>query len=298
MVSSISNNDEIRIGSLPLEIFSIHLMEENNLESIKGKHLQKVFEIIWIQEGSGTHTINQTEFHLTSNKVYCAIPGQKHQLTIDPGAKGYIVSFTESFLNTHYNEYSPLHVENFFHRLLHHPELGIENETSEDMEEVLLLLLKETKNNFSLMTEIVNKYLKIFLLYLRRQLKTDSSTNPATDNCPLLKQFRLLLENNFKEKKAVSQYAKALFVTPNHLNRVLKATTGFSARHHIQQRIVMEAKSKALHTRTSMKEIAYYLGFDDIAHFSKFFKNTSGTNFTSFKKLNTESFLTMHKNIE
>ena len=33
-----------------------------------------------------------------------------------------------------------------------------------------------------------------------------------------------------------------------------------------------------------MKEIAYGLGFSDDTHFSKFFKNISGTNFTSFRK--------------
>jgi len=34
----------------------------------------------------------------------------------------------------------------------------------------------------------------------------------------------------------------------------------------------------------SMKEIAYHLGFDNLAHFSKFFKNNCGVNFTAFKK--------------
>jgi AraC family transcriptional activator of pobA len=33
-----------------------------------------------------------------------------------------------------------------------------------------------------------------------------------------------------------------------------------------------------------MKEIAYFLGFCDMAHFSKFFKNTTGMNFSDFKK--------------
>jgi AraC-like DNA-binding protein len=33
-----------------------------------------------------------------------------------------------------------------------------------------------------------------------------------------------------------------------------------------------------------MKEIAYSLGFDNLAHFSKFFKSNSGVNFTDYKK--------------
>jgi AraC-like DNA-binding protein len=33
-----------------------------------------------------------------------------------------------------------------------------------------------------------------------------------------------------------------------------------------------------------MKEIAYNLGFDNLAHFSKFLRNNCGMNFTDYKK--------------
>lgn len=54
--------------------------------------------------------------------------------------------------------------------------------------------------------------------------------------------------------------------------------------YYIRQRIVLDAKRQAIYVNASMKEIAYHLGFDDIAHFSKFFKNVSGMSFTEFKK--------------
>jgi AraC-like DNA-binding protein len=60
--------------------------------------------------------------------------------------------------------------------------------------------------------------------------------------------------------------------------------SGFTASYHIQQRIVLEAKRRAIFNGDSMKQIAYCLGFCDPAHFSKYFKNSSGTNFTDFKK--------------
>lgn len=82
----------------------------------------------------------------------------------------------------------------------------------------------------------------------------------------------------------VTDYADELIVTPNYLNEVIKKITGFPASHHIQQRIVLEAKRQAAYSNLSMKEVAYQLGFDDMAHFSKFFKNASGQSFTDFKK--------------
>ena len=53
---------------------------------------------------------------------------------------------------------------------------------------------------------------------------------------------------------------------------------------------MLEAKRQAAYSSLTMKEIAYQLGFDDIAHFSKFFKNVSGSSFTDFKKKNAIVF--------
>ena len=82
----------------------------------------------------------------------------------------------------------------------------------------------------------------------------------------------------------VSDYAGQLYVTPNYLNRTVKKITGFTASHHIQQHIITEAKRQAMFSLSSMKEIAYSLGFDNLAHFSKFFKTNSGMSFRDFKK--------------
>lgn len=100
----------------------------------------------------------------------------------------------------------------------------------------------------------------------------------------LVQQFMSLLEKHYKTEKMVAGYASLLSVTPNYLNEIIKKTTGYSAGHHIRQRVVLEAKRQATYSDHCMKQIGYYLGFDDTAHFSKFFKNAAGINFTDFKK--------------
>ena len=81
----------------------------------------------------------------------------------------------------------------------------------------------------------------------------------------------------------VSDYARELAISANYLNHVMKRFTGFTASHHIQQHTILEAKRRALYLGTSMKETAYSLGFEDLAHFSKFFKKNAGTSFREFK---------------
>lgn len=84
----------------------------------------------------------------------------------------------------------------------------------------------------------------------------------------------------------VSDYARELAVTPNYLNEIIRKKTGIAASDHIKNRIILEAKREAVHGGGSMKEIAYRLGFDDLAHFSKYFKNATGRSFTEFRKRN------------
>ena len=158
------------------------------------------------------------------------------------------------------------------------------------MEEMAEKMVKEYSNFFLLRSEILKGYLKIFLIYLTRQFERSSQTETQSKNIDLVKKFLALIEEDFITKRMVTDYADKLIVTPNYLNEVVKKTTGFPASHHIQQRIVLEAKRQAAYSSLTMKEIAYQLGFDDTAHFSKFFKNVSGESFTDFKKKNTITF--------
>jgi AraC family transcriptional activator of pobA len=111
----------------------------------------------------------------------------------------------------------------------------------------------------------------------------------------MVRKFMNLLKRNFVKQKLVIEYAGQLCVTPNYLNRVVKKVTGLTASHHIQQQIIMEAKRQAMYSQVSMKEIAYGLGFDNLAHFSKYFKTNSGINFTDFKRQAKDHLVSLKK---
>src|SRR5688572_8942105 len=113
---------------------------------------------------------------------------------------------------------------------------------------------------------------------------SDTSATVSKKEEELVSRFMDHLNKNFATKKLVSDYADDLCISANYLNTIIKKVTGFPASHHIQQCIIREAKRRALYSGAMMKEIAYDLGFNDLAHFSKFFKNYSGSSFSSFMK--------------
>ncbi|GAB3959586.1 response regulator transcription factor [Spirosoma harenae] len=92
--------------------------------------------------------------------------------------------------------------------------------------------------------------------------------------------FIELLERQFPIEKPAQQlslrtakeYADQLAVHVNHLNKVLKETTGRTTTELIGSRIIQEAEVLLRQPSWTLTEIADSLGFTDVAHFSKSFK--------------------------
>jgi AraC family transcriptional activator of pobA len=274
---------------MPVQLSRIENALINGTNQLSMQHKQEDFEMIWILEGAGVHIVNDEQYLLRKNVVYAALKGQKHELCIQPETRGFIISFNSSQLNQFADDYLIPDESYLYQYFSVNPILELEDDQAQQTTHMISVLEKESLKNVMLKSEIIGKYFHLFQLYLRRYIEESSSSVVMEKNNFFLKRFLLLLEHNFKKKKAVVDYALELNVTPNYLNYIIKKTSGYSASYHIQQRIVQEAKRRAKHSGLSMKEIAYYLGFDDIAHFSKFFKNKSGMNFTDFKRLAVSS---------
>lgn len=76
--------------------------------------------------------------------------------------------------------------------------------------------------------------------------------------------------------RTAKDFADRLAIHVNHLNKVLKENTGKTTTAIISARVVQEAKILLRQTDWNVSEIAWCLGFEEVAHFSNFFKkNTS-----------------------
>jgi len=102
----------------------------------------------------------------------------------------------------------------------------------------------------------------------------------------IVTQFRKLVNKKYKELKQVKEYASLLSITPLYLNEVVKKITGFPSSYWIHQEIMLEAKRLLYYTNLDVKEIAYELGYEDPAYFSRFFKNNAGLSAAAFRSKN------------
>jgi AraC family transcriptional activator of pobA len=72
--------------------------------------------------------------------------------------------------------------------------------------------------------------------------------------------------------RTAKDFADRLSVHVNHLNKVLRENTGKTTTDLISARVIQEAKILLKQTDWNISEIAYSLGFEEVAHFSNFFK--------------------------
>ena len=80
------------------------------------------------------------------------------------------------------------------------------------------------------------------------------------------------------------EFAEALAVHVNQLNRSLKQITDKTTSQLIADTIVNEAKILLQDTEWNVTEIAWRLGFEDVTHFTKFFKKNSNQTPSAFRK--------------
>jgi AraC family transcriptional activator of pobA len=241
------------------------------------------YQIVWISRGSGLFNIDLEEYRIEGDTVYTIPTGRFHQILSNDHLSGYVLSFNLDFLC--------LGIETTGQPLFQ--EISSELKTvrrytikqgDRSLPKILSEINTVFKANSMLRREILSGLLKLFLTYVKKQSTSIREEEVSSPRIKLVNKFYAKLDDQFRIKKQVSDYANELFVSPSYLTDVVKKVTGHSASYHIQQRTVQEAKRLIMYNDVTLKMVAYSLGFEDISHFSKYFKKAAGMNFTDFRK--------------
>lgn len=149
-----------------------------------------------------------------------------------------------------------------------------------EMEAIFRKMDAEMSSDYAFKYDLIRNYV-LELIHTGQKLKPMDSTVITTNAASRISSlFIELLERQFPiesdaqviQLKTPVDYARVLGIHINHLNKVLKETTGRNTSEIISGRIAEEAKLLLKQTQWNVSEIAFTLGFDEVAHFSNFFK--------------------------
>jgi AraC-like DNA-binding protein len=237
-------------------------------------------------QGSLDMQIGLEHFLAKPGNVSFSIPGQVHsKWNISPDTFGYYILFDATFLETliapgQINQEFPFY--NYAGtQLLHSNPTEIEELTN-----LFLQINREVQQEYSGRITAVKMYLYLLLLTAKRSYEKQGLgkvTGDPNAGINLVTSFHKLVSQHFLTLRQVSDYASLLHVTPNHLNRIIKSTTGKTASDAINEMLVQEAKVLLRYTTLSAAEIAYQLNFSEPAAFSHFFRKLANQTPLSYR---------------
>lgn len=255
--------------------FKISRFKEQIKKTKPHKH-DEYYELIFLLEGEGFHSIESEKYLITAPEFYFLKPGQLHFWQFTSIPKGFVILFKEA-------EFDTLK-ENDLQELYHQLTKTIRMELKVEQFPGVLLneILTEYNQNASYSQPIIHGLLKALLGRLLQM----SENQPHKSGLPqaMFDKFRQLLVKECPRLHKVNQFAGLLNTTPQNLNAVCRKQANHSASEIITAQILLEAKRYILHTDYTVNEISEILSFSDTSNFVKFFRKAEGLTPIQFRE--------------
>ncbi|MBU1668422.1 helix-turn-helix domain-containing protein [bacterium] len=269
-------NDDVVFNNIPT-----HRLTQNDIymqpidmryhPNINKPHRHDFFEILWFIDEGEEHIIDFKSYPIRKNELFFLAPGKIHSLNTY-NKQGFLIVLSQEFIS-----YLSHAHENCFFSLFYTFDSRVSCILNSDEEKTLKILYSLLFNEYQNKLQdirLLQSYCRSFLLFLQRTLEQQMSNIYTHHN--RIGILSILIEKYYKAEKYVDFYASKLELTPKRLNELSKNTLGFTVSQLIKNRIILEAKREIYFNTLSMNEIAYALGYNDPAYFSRFFKKETG----------------------
>jgi len=252
-------------------------------------HRQNYYKLVLVKEGGHRHWVDMVPYNVKANSFYISTPRQvllKEEADIC--FRGTAICFTEEFLSMEENKVLlelPVILDPYNGHELH-----LSAEDVAFIDDITVKMQVEYQHKLGWRNSMLLAYLRVLLIYVSRLYTEQFSNKNGIADHDLLKKFKDLVAEKFAECHDVATYAGMLHLSAGHFSEVIKEQSGKTAIEHIHDRLLLEAKRLLFHTNSSIKEIAYQLGFEDAPYFNRFFKRLTDSTPLSYRNTIREMY--------
>ncbi|WP_179415789.1 helix-turn-helix domain-containing protein [Mucilaginibacter sp. E4BP6] len=296
MITNTSLNDFYKRNAAPLpggiakEIGHFNVFEAEKLFDKKtGTRImpysrREYYKISWIRGKSKAEYADKV-IDISENALLFATPKIPYNwVPADSDQTGMFCIFTADFLTPHKAGVSLDDLPIFQPGQV--PVFQLDAEESKEIEYIFRKMQRELGADYKFKYDLLRNLVLELIHYGQKlqPMQAISTAQNASERISSLfielleRQFPLESMNQRLNLRTAKDYADRLAVHVNHLNKVLKEVTGHTTTQIISNRVIQEAKILLKQTNWNIAEISYTLGFDDLSHFSNFFKKQ--TSFT------------------
>jgi len=258
-------------GNLSFKVF-----EFNNDSYFDHIQRNNYFTLIIISTGEGLAKVDLSEYPIEDNTMFAFYPYQPFMLISKGALTGICIQFHHDFfcIYRHHKEIAANGI--LFNNIYQQPSIRLQESAKAELLDIVRKIANELEMDTLRRDEMIVSYMKIFLV-LATRIKIEQQSIQETEELSSkqlmnIQNLRNAIEENFRMKHSVSDYADLLHVTPIALTRMTKNHFNKTLSDLITERIIIEAKRELYLTEKTIKAIAYELGYEDEYYFSRVFK--------------------------
>lgn len=247
-------------------------------------HLHQVLhQMVFVERGRGVTLAEGARAQYRPPALVLIPAGAVHGFEFEPGTSGHVISVSDE-LQRELVRHEP-GITALFARPLT-LEFRRDALRATDLARSMRMLAREYARTDPGHRLALQGWLQVLLGNVLRL--AEGLPNPADPEAgrrrALVARFGEMVERRFRGSQTVAAYAAALHVSESRLRNACLALTGQSPVQLVHARILLEAKRRLHYTDAPVSEIAYALGFDDAAYFTRFFSRRAGMSPRAFRQ--------------
>jgi AraC family transcriptional activator of pobA len=246
-------------------------------------HLHQVlYQVVFVMHGRGVVQAENVRAQFRPPALMLMPAGSVHGFEFEPGTTGYVVSMS------HQLQQDLVRHEPEIATLFSAPltlEFSLKALRATDLSQAFRMLAREGDCSFPGHELALQGWLEVlFANVLRVARQRPNAADPASSRSrQLVVRFSEMIERRYRKSTPLTSYAGALSVSESRLRNACVAMTGQTPVQLLHARILLEAKRQLLYTEEPVRRIAYALGFEDAAYFTRFFSRNEGLSPRAFR---------------
>ena len=228
----------------------------------------RLHQVLLVQAGGGSAHIDGRQIQLTPGLAVNVPRGCVHGFTFQEGTQGWVITLSSDLVD------ECLHDGEGLRAVLERPH---EMVYPDDIRTLAARIFAEYGQRQFARAQVLRSLAGVLIGLITRAIQAEVDPRDPERATPLFRRFEQLVEERFRSRQPVAEYAAQLAVSPTHLNRIVRQATGRSASALITDRMLREARRMLIYTNLSATEIGYELGYNDPAHFSRVFARGTGS---------------------
>jgi AraC family transcriptional activator of pobA len=238
-------------------------------------HRKSHYFFIFMIEGTTRHGVDLREFEITNNELLFILPHQIHRLpSTKQGSDYFKLGFDDDCLSLLPKQYP------FLINPLNKQKIQFTSSAAARLKGIFEML-QELLSAMDTSPDLILAHLNSLLTETNAAYFANDKS-PADNRLSTYIRFKLFVENNLTDQATVTEIAEKLAVGTNTLYSIVKHYAGVSPKEFITNRLILEAKRRLYYSESSIKELAYGLGFNDPEYFGRLFKKVAGTTIGMF----------------